>query len=429
LEVLISTLSEVKQEAEIALTNDELQPLFEAAYQKYQPKVELRGFRKGKVPIAMVKKLYGEAIEHDSLDDVATASYRKAMEEKDIHPLGQPSMVDMDFKRGQHFRFKVQYEIKPAIELKKYKHLVVEKPVHTVTEAEIDAEIEHLRRANSTTEEVSSVNGPDHIVIGDVQELDETGSPLIGKKTADTKFYLSDEKLAQEIRDALSRAETGKTYRVTFPSAHEDHAHPVHIAVTVKKAEKVNLPVFDDAFVKKISEGKVTTKDEFLSNLRADIGKYWEEQSERKLADGLVAEVVKAHAFAVPETLVNNFLDAFVNDLKSRSRDRKLPKDFDEKKFREDGRAYAISQAKWMLLKERIAEIEHITVSDGEIEQLAAAEATRIGIDKARLLEYYKSSAAATERLLSEKIIAFLKQNAKITEKTVDERPARLTTV
>ena len=422
MEVTINTVSEVLQEAEIEVSHAELVPHFEEAYKKYQPKVELRGFRKGKVPMEMIKKLYGEAIEHESLDTVASEFYRKAMTERNIQPLGQPSMVDMDFKRGEHFRFKIKYEVKPAIVLKKYKGISVEKPVHTVTDEELNGEVEHLRHANSTTEDAAAVTGAEFIVTADVQELDDAGTPLIGKKTAGAKFTLSDETLVKEIREALASAEVGGTYRAKFESQHEDHSHPVHIALTVTKIEKVNLPAFDDELVKKITDGKVTSKDEFWKNLRTDIQKYWDEQSEKKVSDALAAETVKAHDFPVPDSLVNNFIDAFVEDLKSRSRDRKLPKNFDEKKFREDSKEYATWQAKWMLLKERIVEVENLTVADEEIEQLAQKEAVHIGIDAARLLEYYKSSSSAADRLLTDKVVALLKSQAKIKEKVVDEK-------
>ncbi len=424
MEVTINTLSGVEQEAEINVPDAELQPVFEQAYQKYRQKVELRGFRKGKAPMEMVKKLYGEAIEHESLDTVADEFYRRAMTEKNILPIGRPSMTDMEFKRGERFRFKIKYEIKPSIELKQYKGIAVEKPIHVITDAEINAEIDHLRRINSTTTEVSTVTDVEHIVTGDVQELDETGSPLVGKKTANARFYLSDQTLAKEIRESLSHAEPNGTYRTTVTSTQDNETRSTHIAITVTKIEKVNLPTFDDTFIQKITSEKVATTGEFLKNLRTDLEKYWEEKADRAVSDAIAAEIIRVHEVQTPETLVNGFLDAFVEDIKSKSKDRKLPHNFDEKKFREESRSYAIWQAKWMLLKERIAGAEQLTVTDEEIESLAAHEATRIGIEKERLLEYYRKSSAAVDRLLSDKIVTFLKQNAIIREKEIKEEPS-----
>jgi trigger factor len=381
--------------------------------------VEIKGFRKGKVPMAMVKKIYGEAIEQDSLDAVASEFYRVAMTERKIQPIGQPSLTDVDFKRGEHFRFKIKYEVKPEIKLKKYKGLAVEKPIHTVTEAEIQKEIDHIRRINSTTTEAVAATDNEHIVVGDVQELDDAGTPLIGKKTPSARFYLSDETLAPEIRNALAGAEVGGVYKAIFESKHGDHAHTVHIAITVTKIEKVSLPPFDDALVKSVTKEKVTSSEEFLKNLRLDMAKYWEEKAERAVSDGIAQQLVQQHDFPLPESLVNTFLDAFVEDIKNRSKDKKLPANFDEAKFRDESRELASWQAKWMLLKERIAEEENLIVTDEELDERATTEAAQIGIAKERLLEYYKNSGSTTDRMLSDKIMSFLKSNAKVTARVV----------
>lgn len=424
MEITVNTISEVRHEAEISLSNEELQPHFEIAYKKYRPKVELKGFRKGKVPMDLVKKLYGEAIEHETLDDVANEVYRKAMIEREITPLGTPSMVDLDFKRGDHFRFKIQYDVKPTIPLNKYKEIKVEKLIYKVTEEEIESEIHHLRQSNSTTTEVQTVADSEHIVIGDAQELDETGAPIIGKRSADARFHLADPTLVQAIKDALQSAVVGETYRARFESTHGDHSHTTNLSVTVKKIEKVNLPAFDAELVKKVSAGKLSTPEEFRQNMRLDLERYWLDQAERKVEDTIVQELVKMHDFPVPKSIVNSFLDAFVDDIKSKSRDKKLPKQFDEKKFRAESHDYAIWQAKWLLLKQRIAEVENIKVTDDDLERLAETESTRIGVDKERLVEYFKASNSGSERLLTDKLMAFLKSHAKITEKVVEEPKA-----
>lgn len=421
MDVNISTISEVRQEAEILVPNEELQPHFDKAYLKYQPKVELRGFRKGRVPMEMVKKLYGEAIEQEALDEVATDVYRKAMIERNIAPLGAPSMVDMDFKRGDHFRFKIQYDVKPVIPLNKYKGIAVEKPIHKVTDEEIEAEIRHLRQSNSTTTEVQTVADAEHFVIGDAQELDDAGTPIIGKRTAGARFYLADPAMIPEMKTALNSAAVGETYRAKFDSKHGDHSHTINLAITVKKIEKIALPQFDEELVKKVSGGKTSSPEEFKKNMREELERYWTGQSEHRLEDAIAQELVKRHEFLVPESMVNTFLDAFVDDVRNRSKDKKLPKQFDEKKFREDSRDYATWQAKWMLLKERIAEAENIKVTEEELEKLAEVEAERIGVDKERLLEYYKASSAGTERLLNEKLMAFLRSHAMVTEKELEE--------
>jgi trigger factor len=189
--------------------------------------------------------------------------------------------------------------------------------------------------------------------------------------------------------------------------------------------EKSELPPLDDALIHKVTGGKVKTVDDFTITVRTDLQRYWDDQSATRLRDALADEIVRSHDFPVPDSIVNTFLDSFLEDIKSRSGKKTLPQDFDEKNFREENRSYAIWQAKWMLLKERIADAEEISVTEEDITQLAERESEQIGVPKDRLLQYYKSAGAVKERILSDKIISFLREHAKIKEKAFDPHPTQ----
>ncbi len=419
MEVTITPLSEVEQQASIALTNDELLPHFAVAYEKFRPKAEVRGFRKGRVPLDLIRKMYGEAIEHDALDAIADDAYRRAMEEHKVRPLGQPAMVDMDFKRGSHFKFTIKYEIRPTISLKSTAGITIERPVHAITNDELDTELLQIRRSNADKRAADRVTGTEAVVTADVQEVDETGTPLIGKKSSNMTFQLYDESLATEIRQALASAERGGTYRATLERKDGEQARAMHIAMTVTDIQQLDLPAIDEALVTKLTGGRVTNPDEFTDSVRKDIVRFWTEQSETHVRNALADEVVRLHEFTVPESLVEKFLDSFVEDIKSRSRGKSLPPGFDEKAFRQEQRANAIWQARWMLIKEQIAESEGMDVSDSEIEQAAEADAGRIGLAKEKLLSYYKTSGSVRDRILSDKIMALLRERATITDRPV----------
>ena len=170
--------------------------------------------------------------------------------------------------------------------------------------------------------------------------------------------------------------------------------------------------------MKKITANATTSQEEFRKNLRADIERYWAARSTEVLDDNIAKAIVAAHDFPVPEALVSTLLDGMVEDVRHRTRDQKLPKGFDEKKFRENNREYAVWQGKWILLKERIAAAENITVHEGEFEALAVEEAAKTGIAKERLLQYYKESAGTEDRIRTDKLMAFLRSSAKVTEKS-----------
>lgn len=416
MEVTVRTISEISREIEITATSEELQPHFERAYRAYQPKVEIKGFRKGKAPLELVKKLYGDLIEQDSLEEIASDLYRQAVVERALKPIGDPVLVDMDYKRSQHFWFKIQYEVRPTIQLKEYTGFPVEKPIHTVTDEEVEAELLRLRRMNSTTEVVERVTDDEHVITAEVQELDPSGLSIIGKKTENARFYLADEQLEPPIKEALKNAETGGEYRVHFRHQHNDHAHEVNLKISVKKIERVVLPPVDEAFVAKITNDKVKTVEEFRAALRKDLVEYWNEKSHRALVNNIVAELLRRHEFEVPESLIRSVLNGLLEQIKNEYPNRQLPPDFDIEQFAQQNRAYAVYQAKWALLREEMIKAEQITADESDLAALAEREAPKLGIDKERLFNYYKSSDQVKDRIVGEKLIKFLIDHVTITE-------------
>ena len=419
----IHTISETEREAEIQLTHDEIQPFFDRAYEEFRPKADIKGFRKGRVPLDIIKQRYGQALEYEALDKVASSFFGQVVKEQNIDPIGRPSISDYDFKRGETFSYKVRFELRPIIDLKSYKGVELTRYVHPTNEVEVDEEIERLQRINSTSEPAHKVEGNDFAVTADVQEMDDTGSPLIGRKTPNVRFHLVDPDVAPEVKQALAGAEAGGVYTATVTSQHGDHSHTSNLSLTVTKVEKVTLPPFNDELAQKASRDKITTAAEFRTHVQREILDYWSDLSRRKIEEDLASEIVKANDFPVPNSLVDALLDGMIEDVQNRSRNRQLPKDFESDKFREENKVYAVWQAKWMLIKERIAEAENLRVTDADIEEAAERDAANMSIGKDRVLQHYKSSDSAQERLQSQKVVAFLLSQAKVTERT---EPAKL---
>ncbi len=424
MEVTINNVTDCDREVEISLSLEELVPYFEAAYKKAAPSIEIKGFRKGKVPMSLIKRMYGDSIEYDALDDIANDSFKKTMEERNIQPIGTPNLVDMKYKRGEPFTFKIKYEVKPDFELKDYKGIEVEKKIHRITEKETAAEIERLRNINASYEEAKKVDGTEFMVTADLQDLDESGTPLIGKKSDGVKIYLNEPGTEKEIKQALAHAELGGVYAAKFTHQHDDHSHNVHLQITVRKIEKVILPEFNDEFVKKNTKGKYSSSTDFQKAIHEDLQRYWNEQTEDQFVNDLTREIVRRHDFAVPETLVSGFIDSYIEDAKNQQSNKKLPKNFDEKKYRESLRPTAVWQTKWALIREQILNNEKIEVSDAEIEAMAEKESAKLGIDKERLVQFYKSSEASRERMVNEKLIELLKKSAVVKEVENADIPA-----
>ena len=426
MEVSITDINDVQKEIEVTASAEELTPHFEKAYKEQLPRIEIKGFRKGKVPLDLVKKLHGESIEQQSLDSIVNDVYRQLVRERNIQTVGDPVLTEMDYKRGEALKFRISYEIKPAFELKDYKGLTVEKLIHRVTEREIEGEILRLRRANSSLSPAAEVTDDEHVVTADIQEIDPTGNPLIGKKTPDVRLYLAEESVFEEVKAVLRHAAAGSALRVTVTPRRDasqptGRKEPTHLEITVKKIEKVTLPELDADLVKKMTKGKYETPEEFLKHLREDLERYWQDRSERMLTDLLIGEIVRRHDFTVPESLVRTVIDSLLEELKDRYPSKRLPPGFDEKDFREKNRAYGVFQAKWYLVRERIIEAEKLGVDASDLDRLADQEAEKLGMDKNRLKTFYESSEAVKSRIVSDKLLSFLKAHATISERVVED--------
>nr|MBP9211445.1 hypothetical protein [Bacteroidota bacterium] len=161
--------------------------------------------------------------------------------------------------------------------------------------------------------------------------------------------------------------------------------------------------------------------EELKQNIKKDLEEFWKERSERRFESDLLNAIVKQYEFTVPEALIQNVTDTFIEDAKNQQPNKQLPKGFNEKAYREQARETAVWQSKWLLVKEQFIANEKIEISDAEIEKIAAEESAKLNIDKERLVNFYKSSENALERLKYNRLIDILKQNVKITDVETDD--------
>jgi len=415
-EVTIQDLSEVSREVEIKATPEELQPHFNKAYADYRKKVEIRGFRKGKAPVDIIKKLYGDLIEHEALESIASDFYRQTIKEKNLKPIGEPTLIDLDFKHESGVKFKIHYDVRPEIVLKDYKGIEIEKVVHPVTEEDIEEEVLRLRRSNASFQEIDAAVDAEHIVTVDMQDVDESGAPIAGKRSPGIRFYLGDENLELPFKKALSNANKGGVYRVQFEHEHGDHKHNVNSELTVTKIEKIMTPELDQALVEKMTKGKAVSVEQFRADIRKELEEYWKQQTERQVINSLTEEIIKRHEFQVPESLTRNVLDRLLEEMKNESPGKNLPDDFDVEKFNEQNRPYAVYQSKWALLREELIKAEAIDATDEDLAKLAERDAERMKIPIDRLVNYYKSSDQIKDRIIGDKLLKILTDSAIIKE-------------
>jgi trigger factor len=404
---------------EVDLSDAELQPHFEAVFEKYKKNLKIQGFRKGKVPVNLIKKLFGEEIKNEAIEEVVERVFREVRAKENLRPVAPAKLEDIKYEPEQGLHFKATVEVVPEIELKNYKDLAVEREIYEVSEDDVADALENVRERLAVMQPVEEAAREDHYLLADFQEVDVSGVPVIGKKFEDRFFRLNGEGLNKDITQQLIGVKAGEMRRIELSSQDgTNHQKKEYFNVNVKEIKSKQLPELDDELAK--DTGKFQTLDELKSDILEKLIKQAQAESQHQLRHNLIDEVLKRNSFDLPEVMIQNYLDALAEGAK---RDKNSK--FDEEAFRNEYRTIAIWNIKWELAKDKIIELENLQVSDPDKEAFIARVAAERGIDAAKLRKSFENKNAQKQLLedvLETKVIDFLQQHAKIKERKVTRK-------
>ena len=412
MEFKVNTLDNCKKEVEFDLTYSDLEPYFDKALKKYRDKATIPGFRKGKAPMGLIKKMYGEIIETGSLEDISNDVFRDYLTNNNVNPLGEGILVDINYEPKQNLKFKVQYETKPELENLAYKDFEVTKTIYPVDDHSVNDEIKYLRSKHCTYEDAENAPGDEYVVTLDVHKLDENGIEIIGQHEKDVRFYLNDEQLNKELKSQLSSYKVGEEKVLTINNNDKKELYKAKAT----KIEKIILPELNEDFFKKVSKKEIKGVDEFRTVIKEDLEKVYQNIEKQELHNNIISELIKLNDIPVPEILVENILNNFIEDIKRQNPKRELPPDFNEEEYRKTRRTDAILQVKWFLIKDKIAETEKLEVTNEDLEPLIKSDAEKYGMDVEKIKKIYENNADVKYRVLEDKVMELLVKNAKIKE-------------
>lgn len=421
MEFKINDVNTSEKELEATFTYDEIKKDLDSEVQKQTKKLQIPGFRKGKVPPALLKKMLGDALEQEASEKVASKKFWVVAEENHLHPIGKPTITDIKFTPNESLFFKIQYEVLPVIEAKDYTGIEIEVPDLAVKDKDVDHEIEHILKANETFEPIDVVTDNNCTLNVDLQRIDKEGNPYQGSKVETLQIDLTNERVAKEIIENSKGKKTGESFTFSFADEHtiknksgeeEKITEVIDYKAIIKEIKKSILPILDEALIKKVTKDKVSTEAELKAEIRNDIQRYFDQQMDDILRGKLITQIIKNNEFTPPQSLINNVIEDYVK----REEDQYKKQGY-KKYDREEGRKRLAKSAeievKWYILKEAIQKQENISMSDEELNQLAAKDAEQTGIAIDKLLTYYKSSNYAG-KFLENKVFEFLKEKNNI---------------
>lgn len=424
MESKVNILSDSEHELNVTLGYDEIKNEIDEAYKKERKTISLPGFRKGKVPLSMLKKLYGEAIEYKASEDIANKKFWEIVESEKLKPISTPQLVDIDYKMGEELSFKVKYEVKPVFEVKDYKGLEVEKPVFKVTDEMIEEEVEKLLKQHATFEPAEKVEDKNFKIKVELVRTDENGEPVENAQPSENEIDLSDPRVNKDLVEGALGKKVGDTFPFTFDDEHnhgeEVHKETYYYNVEIKEINKIVLPEQTEEFFKKVTNDKATNMEELKKYFREQYEEYYEKESDSAYTDALLNKIVENNPFDLPKGYAATVLDRLTDSEMERAAQQGY-KNLDKNVVRESLKPRADWFAKWQIISENLAAQENISVTDEDLEKLAEEEAKTTGISKDKLINFYKSSKR-DDALLEEKLIKFLKENNKAIEVDPEEK-------
>ena len=408
---------EWERELEVEVPAERIEKELNRAYRDYQKRVEVPGFRKGKVPLRIIKVRYGESIRGNVINDLLPTLLEEATRETGLVPAGPPTITNLTHESGRELSFTATLEVWPEIEVANWEKLKVKAIVHQVTDEEIDAQIEEIRNRQATEQSVQRGLEKGDVLIADLQRLDEWGLPIIGDKFEERYFIIGAGNATNpEFEEALIGVSAGEERKVRFaqrdgPPGEAMTGREEYFSVRAREIRERTLPELDDDFARDVGE-QFRSLEELREHLSQQLTQRWEVMGRHHLRGSLIDELIKANPFDLPESMVKNYLHNM------RREDGHGHGHDHEDGHGDEERTTAVRRLKSYLLIEALRKKAAIEVDDEEFNQYLQKRAMETG---ARIEDVRRSEGMENLRqeLLEDKVFDLLIERADVEEESL----------
>ena len=433
------TLAEgLRRELKVTVPAADLEADIEGRLDELRKTVTMKGFRRGKVPLSIVRRQYQPRVLGEVLQQTIETSWREAVEERELRPAMQPEIEITSYDEGKDLEFTMGMEVLPNIEFGDFSELAVTRLKAEVSDESVEDALARLAEAEKRFEPVGEprpAREGDEILVDIAVEVD--GKPAPERSGTDVPLELDAEALMPEMTEQLVGAEAGEEREVTItPPAPtpegeddaEDQAGAADTAtlfkITVKEVRE-RLPVtVDEAFAERRGAKDL---DELRGVIRDQIQSEYEQVSQARLKRSLLDVLDERYKFEVPPGMVEREFDAvwqqIENDAKRTETEIATLLDQTEEEAREEFRQIAERRVRLGLLIAEIGGANDITVEQEDLLR-AAMMSARGHAEPQRLLDYYRNQPQALERfrptVFEDKVIAFLSELATVSDEVVD---------
>jgi len=416
----------LQRKLNVELPAEVVKNAYNKVYQDIQRQVEIKGFRKGKAPLATVKLMYKDRVVGDVAQDLIQSHYSLALKQQSVEPISYPEFEFEDPKEDKDFSFTAIFDIRPEVTVKKWEGLEVEKEKLTFNQAQFDQVINNIRQSRAQLVDVLDDRAAQN---GDVAIIDfegfVDGKPLENGSGKGHNLELG----AKQFIDGFEEGVVGmkingtKTLSLKFPDPYhsvELAGKPVEFKVTLTALKKKELPELNDELLAQI--GTKQTVEEFKKTLQEDIEQSEKKRIEDAFKNRMIKKLVAANPVEVPASLLKEQKASLVEDFKKRMQDQGMQEaDFAAyvEKWDADFNKTAAEMIQSSFLIDKLSVDHNLTCTDEDLNTKFAEYAKQTGIEEARIKEWYskpEQMSRLTYMITEEKVIKLLTEKAKIKE-------------
>ena len=419
----------------INVSAEELEKALDSAYKKQKGQISVPGFRKGKVPRAMIEKMYGAGVFYeDAANILMQQTYPAAIDESGVDIVSRPTVDVVQIEKGKEFIYTAEVAVRPEVTLGKYMGVTVTKIDTTVTDEEVDAELENQRNKNART--VTVTDRP--VAEGDTAVIDfegfVDGVAFEGGKGENHPLEIGSHTFIDTFEDQLVGKNTGDEVEVnvTFPEKYqaEDLAgKPATFKVKINEIKTKELPELDDEFAQ-VAAG-VDTLAEYKEELKKNLTEKKETEAKKTKEDEAIKKIIDKSKMDIPEAMINTQCETMVEEFAQRIAQSGLTMEqylqfsgMTVDQLKEQVRPEALTRIQSSLVLEQIAKDENIEVTDADLDAEVEKMAKAYGMEPDKLKEYMgdaekesmKKDIAITKAV--DLIMDNIKERAKAKRKT-----------
>jgi trigger factor len=424
MKVVIEDVSTVTKKMNIQIEPEIVALELAKEVMKKQRTAKVPGFRADKATKDAIERHHGEEIKAEALKQLVADAVEQAEKEHDLIAVTMPAISDVsELHKDKVLTFTATVDVRPKVELGTYTGIEIKDQPVSVNDEEVEDTVKRLREMYARLDDVEGQPlTKEHTAILDLEAF-QGGKPLANTKATDFMLHLGMDLMLPEFEDQLAGMQKGETreIKVTFPQDYatkEIAGKDVTFTVTVKDVKKKVLPELDEEFLQTFGQHK--SVDELKARLRGDLEARKRSELVTAQKDDLLAKLIDAHAFDVPDSLVDQVLNYMVQQqaLFLQSKGADVQKTFDVKDFKKENREMAVKRVKGIVILQDIAEKESLKISDEDVSAAMATMARNSGQKLEQIFKYDESQAGGLdslrESLLAQKTLAFLFARAKM---------------